>query len=132
VNFKRIIPDMQIIMNNSTQNKQGIIIFCTPNIEVEEINLTSFFSTIPELANLESGRLIAARITTKNVAFNMLNVYASNNAQSCRGLFRTLITLIRQLNSLYILTDDWNNVLDPELDRASLTIQQQNSLRKTL
>jgi hypothetical protein len=111
---------MQIIVNNSMQGECRVAIFCTSNMEVKEINLTGFFNTVPKLTNLKSERLTAAKITTENVAFTMLNVYASNNAQSRRGLFRTLMTLIRQLNSLYILAGDWNNVLDPELDRASL------------
>jgi hypothetical protein len=111
---------MQIITNNSTQSKYKITIFYTLNMKVEEINLTGFFNTVPGLANLKSKRLTVIRITTENVAFIMLNVYAFNNAQSHRGLFRILITLIRQLDNFYILTDNWNNVLNPELDRASL------------
>jgi hypothetical protein len=62
----------------------------------------------------------------------MLNVYTPNNAQSHRGLFRTLAALIRQLDGPYILADDWNNVLDPELNRVSLANQQQNSSREIL
>jgi exonuclease III len=103
VNFKRIISDVQVIVNNSIQSKHRVTIFCTLNIKVEEINLTGFFNTISELTNLESKRLITIRITTENVAFTMLNVYAFNNAQSHRDLFKTLMTLIRQLNDLYIL-----------------------------
>jgi hypothetical protein len=101
-------------------------------MKVKEINLTGFFNTVPGLANLESSRLTVARITTEEVVFTMLNIYAPNNAQSCRGLFRTLTALIRQLNDHYILAGDWNNVLDPELDRVSLANQQQNSSREAL
>jgi hypothetical protein len=114
---------VQIIINNSTQSKHEITIFYTLNIKVKEINLTSFFNTVSVLTNLESRRLITIRITTENAAFIMLNFYVFNNAQSHRSLFRILIALIRQLNSLYIITSDWNNVLDPELDRASLANQ---------
>jgi hypothetical protein len=123
---------MQIIINNGMQSKCRVTIFCILNVKVEEINIISSFNTVFKLTNLKSGRLTVTRITTENVAFIMLNIYASNNAQSHRGLFRILTALIRQLADLYILTDDWNNVLNPELDRASLANQQQDSLRELL
>ena len=132
ITCKRITPDVQILANNGAQGERGVAIFCTPNIDIEEIKLADFFNTVPGLANIEPGRLLAARITLEDVELTILNVYAPNNARNRRDLFCTLAALIRQLDGPYILVGDWNNVLDPELDRASSAIQQQNPSREAL
>ena len=44
--FKRITPDVQILANNGAQGERGVAIFCTPNIEMEEIKLADFFNTV--------------------------------------------------------------------------------------
>jgi exonuclease III len=93
-NFKRLIPDVHICVNNGTQRERGVAIFCTSDVNMEEINQSDFFNTVPGLADIEPGRLVIARITNEDVEFILINVYAPNDSPGRSELFISLTALI--------------------------------------
>jgi hypothetical protein len=94
------------VVNNGTQNERGVAIFCSSNVNIEKLNLDQFLTTIPDLNNIESGRLLAAKIVTEDLECTLFNVYAPNEAQSRQVLLRAMKSLIRQIDGLYILAGD--------------------------
>ena len=114
---------MHIVANNGTQNERGVAIFCNSNVNIEKLNLDQFLATTPGLNNVESGRLLVARITTEDLECTIFNVYTLNEAHGRRVLLKAMESLIRQIGGPYILARDWNNVLNVELDRSSQSTQ---------
>src|SRR5688572_1958243 len=77
--FKRILPDFSILANNGNQAERGVALFCAPETTLEEVPLANLYGQVPELLNIDSGRLIVARVTKDNFKTTVINVYAPNN-----------------------------------------------------
>src|SRR4029079_7696943 len=83
-------PDVNIIVDNGTQAERGVAIFSTPEVTLSKINLDQYVNIIPDLLNIDSGRLLVASLATEDFQAIIINVYAPNNSPDRRNFFSTI------------------------------------------
>jgi exonuclease III len=113
--------DITLLAANGTSSERGVAIFFNSSVEAEEVPIMPLTEQIPELNEIESGRLQIAKIKKGNIQATVINVYAPNLVQNRRIFFNTLSHIIPLLEEPFILTGDWNCVENAALDRSSGT-----------
>ena len=110
---------ISLLAANGTTSERGVAIFFNSSIEAEAVPIMPLIDQIPELGEVESGRIQIVKVNKGDIQATLINVYAPNAVHSRRTLFNTLSHIIPLLDEHFILTEDWNYVENTALDRSS-------------